>query len=152
LAETELEEWKARLQEVDCTVLPTTRDQWVTLGNDAGFACVCDDEKIGEEFAEDAEGLNFLCLKASQFSATSSMSSPEERCSRVKRFYASLGIPLLSQVSHRSFNHVNMVLRDEQIHGLDLRCYDRFISISSCECHVSDCVTPFTKSAVLKDR
>ena len=119
MTEAELQEWKARLQETNCTVLPTTRDRWVTLGNDGGFVCVCDDEKIGKEFDESSEGLNFLCLNASQSGATSSMSSPEERCSRVKRLYASLGIPLLSQVGHQSCSYVNMVLRDVQSHGLD---------------------------------
>ncbi|KAG0569647.1 hypothetical protein KC19_6G104700 [Ceratodon purpureus] len=101
LTETELQEWKARLQETDCTVLPTTRDQWVTLGNDAGFVCVCDDERIGKEFAENSERLNFLCVSAPQSSATSSKSNSEERCNRVKRLYKSLGIPLLSQAMKR---------------------------------------------------
>lgn len=72
----------------------------MSLGNDVGFVCVCDDEKISKEFAENAENLSFLCLNTLQSGTTVSMSSSAERCSRVKRLYASLGVPLLSQVSY----------------------------------------------------
>lgn len=92
----DLEKWKAQLQESDCTVLPTTSDQWVTLGNDSGFVCVCDDEKISKEFAEAAEKVHFLCLSGSTVSRSGS-------ADRVKRFYDYLGVPLLSRVSDDFF-------------------------------------------------
>jgi len=102
VTKAELQKWKAQLQEADCTVLPTTSDQWVTLGNDVGFVCVSDDEKISKEFAENAEGINFLCLNTS--GTTASIGSSSDRCSRVKRLYAALGVPLLSQVGHECFD------------------------------------------------
>lgn len=101
VTKAELQDWKAHLQESDCTVLPTMSDQWVALRNDVGFVCVCDDEKIGQEFVENAEILYFLCTKTSQPGASASINSAEERCSRVQRFYASLSIPLLSQAVKR---------------------------------------------------
>lgn len=95
----DLEKWKAQLQESDCTVLPTTSDRWVTLGNESGFVCVCDDEKISKEFAEAAEKVHFLCLNASVSGSTASRSGSADR---VKRLYDYLGVPLLSQVSYLS--------------------------------------------------
>jgi len=108
VTKAELQKWKAQLQEADCAVLPTTSDQWVTLGNDVGFVCVCDDEKISKEFAENSESVHFLCLNMS--GATASISSSSDRCSHVKRFYAYLGVPLLSQVGYGCFDYVCMML------------------------------------------
>lgn len=103
MTKADLQKWKAQLQETDCTVLPTTSDQWVTLGNDVGFVCVCDDEKISQEFAGAAGRVHFLCLDASESATTASIRGTANRCSRVKRLYASLGVPLLSQVGYECF-------------------------------------------------
>lgn len=100
VTKTEVQEWKTRLQEADCRVLPTTQDRWVSLHSQMGFVCVCDDNKLGEEFSDALDGVHFLQLHGAHFQESMSNVSQDKPTERdVKPLFTALGIPLLSQVT-----------------------------------------------------
>lgn len=100
VTEIELQQWKAQLQQADCTVLPTCGDKWVSLNPNTGLVCVCDDEKIQEEFSEELENLHFLQLNSVHHSR---ITSNKHGGQNLQPFYVALGVPLLSQVCNKCF-------------------------------------------------
>lgn len=107
VTEIELQQWKAQLQQADCTVLPTCGDKWVSLYPNAGLVCVCDDEKIQEEFSKELENLHFLQLNSVHHSR---ITSDKRGGQNLQPFYVALGVPLLSQVWNKCFVGVHISL------------------------------------------
>ncbi|KAM1989600.1 hypothetical protein ACFX15_030938 [Malus domestica] len=85
---------KDSLTKIECTVLPTLQDKWVSLHPSFGLVCWCDDKKLSKQFKH-LDGIDFLYL------GELSKDDEEMLCRKVSILMQTLGIPALSEVVTR---------------------------------------------------
>ncbi|CAN6722643.1 unnamed protein product [Malus baccata var. baccata] len=85
---------KDSLTKIECTVLPTLQDKWVSLHPSFGLVCWCDDKKLSNQFTH-LDGIDFLYL------GELSKDDEEILCTKVSVLMQTLGIPALSEVVTR---------------------------------------------------
>ncbi|KAM1049770.1 hypothetical protein ACFX11_031840 [Malus domestica] len=85
---------KDLLTKIECTVLPTLQDKWVSLHPSFGLVCWCDDKKLSKQFKH-LDGIDFLYL------GELSKDDEEMLCTKVSILMQTLGIPALSEVVTR---------------------------------------------------
>nr|XP_011462802.1 PREDICTED: uncharacterized protein LOC101296952 isoform X3 [Fragaria vesca subsp. vesca] len=85
---------KDSLTMMDCTVLPTVQNKWVSLHPSYGLVCWCDDKKLKEQFMN-MDGIDFLYL------GELSNDDEEVLCTKISILMQTLGIPALSEVVTR---------------------------------------------------
>nr|XP_043606109.1 protein NO VEIN-like isoform X1 [Erigeron canadensis] len=90
----DVEALKSNLEEKEMKVLPTARDEWVSLHPSFGLVCWCDDEKLSDEF-EELNNINFFSL--------CELTDEEKAILKVKvsAFMKMLKIPALSEIVTR---------------------------------------------------
>lgn len=79
------------LKKIDCTVLPTVHDKWVSLHPSFGLVCWCDDKKLSKQFKH-LDGIDFL------YFGQLTKDNEEILCTKMSNLMQTLGIPALSQV------------------------------------------------------
>ncbi|KAL6211288.1 hypothetical protein ACLB2K_016515 [Fragaria x ananassa] len=82
------------LKKIDCTVLPTVHDKWVSLHPSFGLVCWCDDKKLSKQFKH-LDGIDFL------YFGQLTKDNEEILCTKMSNLIQTLGIPALSQVVTR---------------------------------------------------
>ena len=82
---------KDSLKKVECTVLPTIQDKWVSLHPSFGLVCWCDDKRLKKHFRH-MDGIDFLYL------GKLSKDEREVVKTKVSDLMRALGIPALSEV------------------------------------------------------
>ncbi|XP_050219980.1 protein NO VEIN [Mercurialis annua] len=94
LSSTDIIYMKECLLKLECTVLPTVGDKWVSLHSSFGLLCWCDDKKLKKRF-KDKDNIDFLYL--------GDLSDKEEDMLRDKmsELLQGLGIPALSKIVTR---------------------------------------------------
>ncbi|XP_040366419.1 protein NO VEIN-like [Rosa chinensis] len=85
---------KDSLTRMECTVLPTVQDKWVSLHPSYGLLCWCDDKKLKKQFMH-MDGLDFL------YSGGLSNDDEETLSAKMSVLMRNLGIPALSKVVTR---------------------------------------------------
>ncbi|KAM2711144.1 hypothetical protein EV1_031292 [Malus domestica] len=85
---------KDSLTKIECTVLPTLQDTWVSLHPSFGLVCWCDDKKLSKHFKH-LDGIDFIYL------GELSKDDEEMLCMKVSILMQTLGIPALSEVVTR---------------------------------------------------
>ncbi|PON33820.1 Histidine kinase-like ATPase, C-terminal domain containing protein [Parasponia andersonii] len=85
---------KDSLRKVECTVLPTIQDKWVSLHPSFGLVCWCDDRRLKKHFKH-TDGIDFLHL------GELSKDDKEVMKTKVSVLMRALGIPALSEVVSR---------------------------------------------------
>ncbi|KAM5569559.1 protein NO VEIN-like [Rosa sericea] len=85
---------KDSLTRMECTVLPTVQDKWVSLHPSYGLLCWCDDKKLKKQFMH-MDGLDFL------YSGGLSNDDEEIPSTKMSVLMRTLGIPALSEVVTR---------------------------------------------------
>ncbi|XP_062109173.1 protein NO VEIN [Humulus lupulus] len=85
---------KDSLKKVECTILPTIQDKWVSLHHSFGFVCWCDDKKLKKHF-KNLDGIDFLNF------GKLSKDDKEMLQTKVSVLMRDLGIPALSEVVSR---------------------------------------------------
>ncbi|XP_050366227.1 protein NO VEIN [Argentina anserina] len=82
------------LKKMECMVLPTVHDKWVSLHPSFGLVCWCDDKKLSKQFKH-LDGLDFLNF------GQLTKDNEEILCTKMPNLMQTLGIPALSQVVTR---------------------------------------------------
>ncbi|XP_004292523.1 PREDICTED: uncharacterized protein LOC101312697 [Fragaria vesca subsp. vesca] len=82
------------LKKIDCMVLPTVHDKWVSLHPSFGLVCWCDDKKLSKQFKH-LDGIDFL------YFGQLTKDNEEILCTKMSNLMQTLGIPALSQVVTR---------------------------------------------------
>lgn len=79
------------LKKMECMVLPTVLDKWVSLHPSFGLVCWCDDKKLSKQFKH-LEGIDFL------YFGELTKDYEEMLHTKVSNLMQTLGIPALSEV------------------------------------------------------
>ncbi|KAM5562292.1 protein NO VEIN-like [Rosa sericea] len=82
------------LKKMECTVLPTVHDKWVSLHPSFGLVCWCDEKKLSKQFKH-LDGIDFL------YFGQLTEDNEEILRTKVSNLMQTLGIPALSQVVTR---------------------------------------------------
>ncbi|XP_048435528.1 protein NO VEIN-like [Pyrus x bretschneideri] len=85
---------KRSLTKIECTVLPTVQDKWVSLHPSFGFVCWCDDLMLRQQFTH-LDGVHFL------YFGELSHDDVEMLFKKVSILLKALGIPALSEAVTR---------------------------------------------------
>ncbi|KAM1036680.1 hypothetical protein ACFX2C_031574 [Malus domestica] len=85
---------KRSLMKIECTVLPTVQDKWVSLHPSFGFVCWCDDLMLRQQFLH-LDGVHFL------YFGELSHDDVEMLFKKVSILLKALGIPALSEAVTR---------------------------------------------------
>ncbi|KAM1596297.1 hypothetical protein ACFX1Z_031314 [Malus domestica] len=85
---------KGSLTKIECTVLPTVQDKWVSLHPSFGFVCWCDDLMLRQQFMH-LDGVHFL------YFGELSHDDVEMLFKKVSILLKALGIPALSEAVTR---------------------------------------------------
>ncbi|CAM6113575.1 unnamed protein product [Calypogeia fissa] len=98
----EILRWKSRLGEAESRIFATNQDTWVSLSDQKGMVCICDDNKLGDEFQEFWGFVYFLLLTDDDLRETlkGSNSLKTDDCT-LQPLVEALGIPKLSEVVER---------------------------------------------------
>lgn len=84
---------KDSLTRMECTVLPTVQDRWVSLHPSYGLVCWCDDKKLKKQFMH-LDGVDFL------YFGELSNDDEEILCTKMSILMQTFGIPALSEVRY----------------------------------------------------
>ncbi|KAH7521674.1 hypothetical protein FEM48_Zijuj07G0058000 [Ziziphus jujuba var. spinosa] len=85
---------KESLKQIECTVLPTVQDKWVSVHPSFGLVCWCDDRKLKKKFKH-VDGIDFV------YFGELSKDDKETVKTKVSVLMKTLGIPALSEVVSR---------------------------------------------------
>ncbi|XP_057847024.2 protein NO VEIN isoform X2 [Cryptomeria japonica] len=91
----EISRWKGCLHDLDCSVLPTIQDKWVSLHQQGGLVCWCDDVELGKQFRS-CHGIYFLHLNTE--GKFNKIRGKDGIPSKVLTLMRTMGIPSLSEV------------------------------------------------------
>ncbi|XP_030507403.2 protein NO VEIN [Cannabis sativa] len=94
LTTNEVADMKDSLSKVECTILPTLQDKWVSLHHSFGFVCWCDDKKLKNHF-KNLDKIVFLHF------GKLGKEDKEMMQTKVSVLMRALGIPALSEVVSR---------------------------------------------------
>lgn len=86
---------KDSLTKIECTVLPTVQDKWVSVHPSFGLVCWCDNKKLSKQFKH-LDCIDFL------YFGELSKDDEEMLCTKVSILMHTLGIPALSEVRYLS--------------------------------------------------
>ncbi|BFG15404.1 hypothetical protein CerSpe_016780 [Prunus speciosa] len=92
---------KDSLTKIECTVLPTVQDKWVSVHPSFGLVCWCDNKKLSKQFKH-LDCIDFL------YFGELSKDDEEMLCTKVSVLMHTLGIPALSEVVTREAIYYNM--------------------------------------------
>lgn len=92
----EILELKENLLKLDCTVLPTLQDKWVSLHPSFGLICWPDDDELKQQFKQTI-GIDFLHF------GELSRNDQETLSGTVAMLMRDIGVPSVSEVYGNSF-------------------------------------------------